>query len=79
MATPQRTNQAAANVEPKALPIAKFARTYGIGQATVYRHLKNGLLQYKVVGTRRLVLVPPTQEGPFQKLKPGPRKRARTA
>jgi hypothetical protein len=61
--------------QPEALPIAKFARRFGIGEATVYRHLKNGLLKYKVVGTRRLVLIPPTQEGPI-KLKPGPRKKA---
>jgi hypothetical protein len=67
------------NVQPQALPISKFARMFGIGEATVYRHLKNGLLKYKVVGTRRLVLIPPTQEGPFQKSKPGPRKRARAA
>jgi hypothetical protein len=60
---------------PEFLPIAKFARTFGIGEATVYRHLASGLLKYKIVGKRRLVLIPPTQEGPI-KLKPGPRKKA---
>jgi hypothetical protein len=62
--------------QPLALPIAKFARAFSIGQATVYRHLSNGLLKYVVVGKRRLVLIPPTQMGPI-KLRPGPlRKKA---
>jgi hypothetical protein len=67
MATPQTQTQ------PQAVSIAKFARMFGIGEATVYRHLKNGLLEYKVIGQRRLVLIPPTQRGPFQRLKPGPK------
>lgn len=62
-----------AESEPIALPIAKFARTFGIGQATVYRHLQKGLLKYKVVGSRRYVLIPLTQEGPRVPKKNGPR------
>jgi hypothetical protein len=61
--------------QPLALPISKFSRAFGIGEATVYRHLRNGLLKFKVVGKRRLVLIPPTHEGPI-KLRPGPRKKA---
>jgi hypothetical protein len=65
--------------QPLALPIAKFARAFSIGEATVYRHLKNGLLKFKVVGKRRMVIIPPTHEGPI-KLRPGPlRKKAATA
>jgi hypothetical protein len=74
----RKIEQATTVSEPLTLPIAKFARTFGIGEATVYRHLNSGLLKYKVVGKRRLVLVPPTQEGPI-KLKPGPRKKTTTA
>jgi hypothetical protein len=62
MAAPlRRIVQRTPDFEPQTLPISKFARTFGIGEATVYRHLQRGLLKFKVVGKRRLVLVPETQ------------------
>jgi hypothetical protein len=64
MAALRKIEQMVPASEPLALPIAKFARAFGIGEATVYRHLQKGLLKYKVVGSRRHVLVPLTQEGP---------------
>jgi Helix-turn-helix domain len=53
-----------AQAEPVALPISKFARLFDIGPATVYRKLRNGELAYKLIGSRRYVLIPPTERGP---------------
>lgn len=47
-----------ATPEPKALPITKFAAAYGIHPTTVWRALKEGRLNYVVVGKRKLVLLP---------------------
>jgi hypothetical protein len=44
--------------EPKALPITKFAAAYGIHPSTVWRALREGRLNYVVVGKRKLVLLP---------------------
>jgi hypothetical protein len=50
-----------ATSEPKALPITKFAAPYGIHPSTVWRALKEGRLNYVVVGKRKLVLLPVVQ------------------
>jgi hypothetical protein len=77
MATPARKPaQPESEPQPKFLPIAKFARYLNTSRMSVYRGLKDGRLKYKDVGGRIHVEVPPTQEGPWKKKKPGPRKRA---
>jgi hypothetical protein len=32
--------------EPKALPIAKFARAYGVSRSTIWRAVKEGRMQF---------------------------------
>lgn len=49
-------------LEPRALPVGKFAKAYGISPCTVWRALKAGRLQFVVVGRRKLVLPPPVQK-----------------
>jgi hypothetical protein len=44
-----------------ALPIARFAAEYGIHPTTVWRALRDGRLEYVVVGKRKLVLPPVVQ------------------
>jgi hypothetical protein len=45
------------NIQQRALPIAAFARAYGINPVTVWRALKVGRLKSVVIGKRRLVLL----------------------
>jgi len=44
-----------------ALPIGKYAVEYGVHPTTVWRALRDGRLEYVVVGKRRLVLPPVVQ------------------
>jgi hypothetical protein len=48
-------------LEPKAMPITKFAAAYGIHPSTVWKALKEGRLQYIVIGKRKLVIPPTVQ------------------
>ena len=57
-ATPQ-----APAIEPKALPITKFARLYGVDPSTVWRSLRAGRLKYVRIGKRRLVLLNSVSSG----------------
>jgi hypothetical protein len=43
---------------PKALPIAKFARMFGVHYTTVWRQVKAGELPYVVIGKRKFILLP---------------------
>jgi hypothetical protein len=45
----------------RALPIHKFAEQYAIHPCTVWRAVKEGRLEYVVVGKRKLILPPPVQ------------------
>jgi hypothetical protein len=45
----------------RALPIGKFAEQHGIHPCTVWRAVKEGRLEYVVVGKRKLILPPPVQ------------------
>jgi len=42
--------------EPKALPIAAFARTVGLSRATIHRRIRDGSLRVVRIGPRLLVL-----------------------
>jgi hypothetical protein len=44
-----------------ALPIAKYAAEYGVHPTTVWRALRDGRLEFIVIGKRRLVLPPIVQ------------------
>jgi len=44
-----------------ALPICKYAAEYGVHPTTVWRALRDGRLEYVVVGKRKLVLPPVVQ------------------
>jgi hypothetical protein len=44
-----------------ALPIAKYAREYGVHPCTVWRALRDGRLEYVTIGKRKLVLPPVVQ------------------
>jgi excisionase family DNA binding protein len=48
-------------VEPKCLPIRKFAELHGIHETTVWRALKDGRLKAIRVGKRPLVLLDSVQ------------------
>jgi hypothetical protein len=50
---PSRTQQSA-----PALPIKKYAAKYGVHPSTVWRALRDGRLEYIMVGKRKLVLPP---------------------
>jgi hypothetical protein len=50
-------------IEPKALPITKFARLYGVDPSTVWRSLRDGRLKYVRIGKRRLVLLDSVSSG----------------
>jgi hypothetical protein len=54
-------------LEPKAMPITKFAAAYGIHPSTVWKALKEGRLQFVVIGKRRLVIPPTVQSTPVRK------------
>jgi hypothetical protein len=41
-----------------ALPIKKYAVVYGVRPSTVWRAVRDGRLQYVVVGRRKLILQP---------------------
>jgi hypothetical protein len=43
------------------LPIAKFAKEYNVHPTTVWRALRDGQLEYVMVGKRRLVVPPAVQ------------------
>jgi hypothetical protein len=61
---PKALPEPKASPEPKALPITKFAAAYGIHPTTVWRALREGRLDYVIVGKRKLVLAPPVQKAP---------------
>jgi hypothetical protein len=44
-----------------ALPITRFAAEYGVHPTTVWRALRDGRLEYVVIGKRKLVLPPLVQ------------------
>jgi hypothetical protein len=44
-----------------ALPIAKYAAEYGVHPCTVWRAIRDGRLEYVVIGKRKLVLPPVVQ------------------
>ena len=44
-----------------ALPIKKYAAVYGVHPSTVWRALRDGRLEYVVVGRRKLILPPVIQ------------------
>jgi hypothetical protein len=52
-----------------ALPIKKFAAEYNIHPCTVWRALRDGRLEYVVVGKRKLVLPPVVQRAEGRSLK----------
>jgi transposase-like protein len=54
---PAEPKQHVAQVEQRALPIAAFARSYGINPSTVWRALRDGRLKSVRVGKRKLVLL----------------------
>ena len=45
------------------LPIKKYAAVYGVHPSTVWRALRDGRLEYAVVGRRKLILPPVIQRG----------------
>jgi hypothetical protein len=44
-----------------ALPITQYAAEYGVHPTTVWRALRDGRLEYVVIGKRKLVLPPVVQ------------------
>jgi hypothetical protein len=44
-----------------ALPIKKFANKYGVHPSTVWRALRDGRLQYILIGKRKFILPPVVQ------------------
>ena len=44
-----------------ALPTKRFAARYGVHPSTVWRAVRDGRLQYIIVGRRRLILPPVVQ------------------
>jgi hypothetical protein len=47
-----------------ALPIKKYAAKYGVHPSTVWRALRDGRLEYVMVGKRKLVLPPVVKRNP---------------
>jgi hypothetical protein len=47
--------------ETQALPIGKFAKLYAVHPSTIWRAIRDGRLEYVVVGRRKLVLLPPVK------------------
>jgi hypothetical protein len=44
-----------------ALPQVQFAKKYGVSLSTVWRAVKEGRLEYIVVGQRKFIMPPPVQ------------------
>jgi hypothetical protein len=47
-----------------ALPMKKYAAKYGVHPSTVWRALRDGRLEYVMVGKRKLVLPPVVKRNP---------------
>jgi hypothetical protein len=61
MAKIHQTAHQQSTATARALPISKYAAAYGVHVTTVWRAVRDGRLEYVVVGKRKLILPPVVQ------------------